>query len=62
VAGVKRVALFHHDPTRSDDELDALYLDLKKKLQKTASRLLCFRPRRTARSLSNVPFFTGVYP
>lgn len=41
-AGVKRVCLFHHDPTRSDEELDALYMDLKEKIKKAGQQLVVF--------------------
>lgn len=41
-AHVKRVAIFHHDPTRSDDELDALHADLKEKIRKSGHPLVVF--------------------
>jgi ribonuclease BN (tRNA processing enzyme) len=28
-AGVRRLCLFHHDPSRSDDQLDALVEDVR---------------------------------
>jgi phosphoribosyl 1,2-cyclic phosphodiesterase len=36
-AGVKRLALFHHEPTRSDGEFDALERALKKRAAKIAA-------------------------
>jgi len=45
-ANVKRLCLFHHDPTRSDEALNALYLSLKERMkgvkEKTGKRLLVF--------------------
>ena len=29
VAGCKRLAIFHHDPSRTDDELDAIGVELR---------------------------------
>jgi phosphoribosyl 1,2-cyclic phosphodiesterase len=41
-AGVKRLCIFHHDPTRTDDELDALHLSMKARMQEEGKRLITF--------------------
>jgi len=39
-AGVKRVALFHHEPTRGDDEFDVLERVLKRRVEKLKNHSL----------------------
>jgi len=41
-AGVKRLGLFHHDPTRTDDELDILVEWCREQLRNAGSRVDCF--------------------
>ena len=36
-AGVKNLALFHHDPMRSDKELEALVIKMKKRVQNSTN-------------------------
>jgi len=39
-AGVRRLCLFHHDPRRTDDELDRLQVDLGRSADRSAIELL----------------------
>lgn len=41
-AGVKRLGLFHHDPTRTDDDLDQQVEWCREQLRKTGSPVDCF--------------------
>lgn len=41
-AGVKRLGLFHHDPNRTDDELDRIVDECRERIQKAGSTLECF--------------------
>jgi ribonuclease BN (tRNA processing enzyme) len=41
-AGVKRLGLFHHDPERTDDELDRQVDWCRERIQKAGSSLECF--------------------
>lgn len=41
-AGVKRLGLFHHDPDRTDDELDRLQARTRREIQRTGKPLDCF--------------------
>lgn len=41
-AGVKRLGIFHHDPDRSDDELDRIIADLKQTAARSGSNLDIF--------------------
>src|SRR5512137_885757 len=41
-AGVKRLGLFHHDPDRSDDELDRQSDFCRKYIQQAGSPVECF--------------------
>lgn len=42
VAGVKRLGLFHHDPARSDADLDKQVAVCRKRIAKAGSRMRCF--------------------
>jgi len=44
-AGVKQVALFHHDPTRDDDTIDALHAKLSQQLERSGKQLKIFPAR-----------------
>jgi phosphoribosyl 1,2-cyclic phosphodiesterase len=44
-AGVRRFGLCHHDPDRSDDELDALVLKCRHQLRLAGSEVDCFAVR-----------------
>lgn len=50
-AGVKRLAIFHHDPTRSDDELDGLHSRLQEYIKSKGIPLEVF-PAREGLSLT----------
>jgi phosphoribosyl 1,2-cyclic phosphodiesterase len=41
-AGVKRLGLFHHDPGRTDDDLDRMVDQCRERIQKAGSSLECF--------------------
>jgi hypothetical protein len=41
-SGVKRLGLFHHDPDRSDDELDRQSDFCRKRIQQAGSPVECF--------------------
>ena len=41
-AGVQRLGLFHHDPARTDDQIDAFVASAQAKIAKAKSRVDCF--------------------
>lgn len=41
-AGVGQVALFHHDPERSDDEIDAMVAACRHEMNRRGDRFTCF--------------------
>jgi ribonuclease BN (tRNA processing enzyme) len=41
-AGVKRLGLFHHDPDRSDDDLDREVDECRDRIAKAGGTLDCF--------------------
>ena len=44
-ARVKHLAIFHHDPTRSDEDLRALHISLRQRLRDEGRKLLVFPAR-----------------
>jgi phosphoribosyl 1,2-cyclic phosphodiesterase len=44
-ANVKQLAIFHHDPTRSDEELNALHKNLRQRMQDEGRKLLVYPAR-----------------
>ncbi len=40
-AAAKHLVLFHHDPDRTDDEIDAIQLDVRNRLQQRGARPIC---------------------
>jgi len=44
-AGVKRLALYHHDPMRSDADIDRLVEDSRRKVRDKSSSMECFAAR-----------------
>ena len=50
-AGVKRLALFHHDPDRTDDDLDKIVIDFKQYVRERKSELRIFAAAEGATEL-----------
>lgn len=44
-AEVKRLGLFHHDPDRSDDQMDAIEEDCRRRIRAAGSPVECFATR-----------------
>jgi phosphoribosyl 1,2-cyclic phosphodiesterase len=44
-AGVKRLALYHHDPTRTDDALDDVVDECRRVIQESGRKIECFAAR-----------------
>lgn len=40
-AGVKKLALFHHDPNRTDDEIDEILIDLNSNIKSRNLKITC---------------------